>query len=64
MHDGSFTTVEAVVEHYNSGGKDHPNKSTLLQPLLLTEQEKEDLVAFLQSLNDLRFIENPIFKNQ
>jgi len=64
MHDGSFTTLEAVVEHYNSGGKDHPNKSPLLQLLLLNEQEKQDLVAFLQSLSDPLFTENPIFKNQ
>ncbi len=64
MHDGSMTTLEAVIEHYNSGGKDHPNKSPLLQPLLLNDQEKEDLVAFLQSLSDPLFTENPIFKNQ
>jgi cytochrome c peroxidase len=64
MHDGSLTTLETVIEHYNSGGKDHPNKSPLLQPLLLNDQEKEDLVAFLQSLSDPLFIENPIFKHQ
>lgn len=64
MHDGSLPTLEAVVDHYSSGGKDHPNKSPLLQPLLLSEQEKEDLVAFLQSLSDPLFIENPIFKNK
>lgn len=63
MHDGSLTSLEAVVDHYNSGGKDHPNKSPLLQPLLLSEQEKQDLVAFLQSLTDPLFTENPIFKN-
>ena len=25
MHDGRFATLEQVVEHYNSGIKDHPN---------------------------------------
>lgn len=64
MHDGSLATLEAVIEHYNSGGKDHPNKSPLLQPLLLNDQEKEDLVAFLKNLSDPLFIENPIFKHQ
>ncbi|MGH1434200.1 MAG: cytochrome-c peroxidase [Lewinella sp.] len=64
MHDGSLATLEAVIEHYNSGGEDHPNKSPLLQPLLLNDQEKEDLIAFLQSLNDPLFNENPIFKRQ
>lgn len=52
MHDGSLTTLEDVVEHYNSGGKPHPNKSGLIKPLNLTQQEKQDLVSFLQALTD------------
>lgn len=52
MHDGSFATLEEVVEHYNSGGKAHPNKSGLLLPLNLTTQEKTDLVNFLKALTD------------
>ncbi len=52
MHDGSMSTLEEVVEHYNSGGKPHPNKSGLIKPLSLTVQEKEDLVNFLKSLTD------------
>lgn len=52
MHDGSLATLEDVVEHYNSGGKPHPNKSGLLLPLNLTQQEKEDLVNFLKALTD------------
>lgn len=62
MHDGSFLTLEEVVEHYNSGGKNHPNKSDLIQPLLLSESEKENLVAFLKALTDDSFLNNPIFK--
>lgn len=52
MHDGSIVTLSAVIEHYNSGGKPHPNKSGLIKPLNLTEQEKEDLLNFLLSLTD------------
>lgn len=52
MHDGSVNTLEEVVEHYNSGGKPHPNKSGLIQPLNLTAQQKVDLVAFLKALTD------------
>lgn len=52
MHDGSIATLEAVVEHYNSGGKANPNKSGLIKPLGLTESEKKDLVNFLKALND------------
>ncbi len=52
MHDGSLATLEDVVEHYNSGGKLHPNKSGLIKPLNLTVQQKEDLVSFLKTLSD------------
>ncbi|MCW5925195.1 MAG: c-type cytochrome [Saprospiraceae bacterium] len=62
MHDGSLPTLEAVVEHYNSGGQPHPNKSTLIRPLALTATEKADLVAFLNSLTDEAFISNPKFR--
>lgn len=64
MHNGQFNTLMEVVEHYNSGGKDHPNKSGLIQPLNLSPQEKEDLVAFLKSLTDLNFLTNPRFKKE
>jgi cytochrome c peroxidase len=63
MHDGSMATLHDVVEHYNSGGKPHPNKSTMLQPLSLTEQEKDDLVAFLHALTDDEFITNKNLQN-
>lgn len=62
MHDGSFSTLEEVVEHYNSGGKNHPNKSDLIQPLDLSKREKNDLIAFLKSLTDESFVNNSIFK--
>ncbi|GAB4495983.1 MAG: cytochrome-c peroxidase [Saprospiraceae bacterium] len=62
MHDGSLQTLESVVEHYNSGGKPHPNKSPLLQPIGLTTSEKADLVAFLRSLTDESFVRNPKFQ--
>ncbi len=62
MHDGSFATLEDVVEHYVSGGAMHPNKSELIAPMDLTEYEKEALVLFLKSLTDESFLQNPIFK--
>ncbi|MCB0706515.1 MAG: c-type cytochrome [Saprospiraceae bacterium] len=59
MHDGRFSTLEEVIEHYNSGIQDHPNLGAALrddneQPiqLNLTEQEKTDLVNFLHTLTD------------
>lgn len=62
MHDGSFNTLEEVIEHYQSGGKNHPHKNDLIQPLNLSESEKADLINFLKSLTDERFISNPFFK--
>ena len=50
MHDGSFQTLEEVVDYYNAGGYASPNKSELIRPLNLTEAEKAALVAFLKSL--------------
>lgn len=53
MHNGMFFTMEEVVDFYNAGGGEdrYHNKSPLLKPLNLTDQEKADLVAFLDSLN-------------
>ena len=59
MHDGRFTTLEQVIEHYNSGVKNHPNLSPQLklpngQPRLLniSVADKAALVAFLKTLTD------------
>ena len=62
MHDGSLPTLEAVVEHYNGGGENHPHKSHLVKPLNLTTQEKTDLIAFLKALTDDDFLDNPKFR--
>lgn len=60
MHDGRFTTLDQVVEHYSSGVKNHPNLSPQLrlpggQPRLinLSVQDKAALVAFLKTLTDV-----------
>lgn len=62
MHDGSMQSLEEVVEHYQTGGSQHANKSALVQPLNLSEVEKRQLVAFLLSLTDQNFIENKHFE--
>jgi cytochrome c peroxidase len=54
MHDGSMRTLEQVVDHFDSGGPADPNKDPLMTPLHLTAQERQDLVAFLRTLNDER----------
>ncbi len=50
MHNGVFKTLDEVIEFYNAGGGDVPNKDPLLKPLNLTEEEKKALKAFLEAL--------------
>jgi cytochrome c peroxidase len=50
MHDGSLPTLRDVIDFYNVGGGAQQPKSVLLRKLNLTEKEKSDLVAFLESL--------------
>lgn len=53
MHDGVFSTIEAVIEHYDRGGNPKaPNQDQLIFPLKLTKGQKTDLIEFLKSLTD------------
>lgn len=55
MHDGAFSNLSQVVEHYNIGGDPkNPNQDRLIFPLNLTKKEQSDLIAFLHSLTDKR----------
>lgn len=58
MHDGSVQTLEDLIDFLDTGGENHPNKSSLIQPLNLTAQEKTDLINFLKTLTDTEFINN------
>ena len=53
MHNGMFSTLEEVIDFYDSGGgKDaFGTKSKLVKPLGLTKEEKAALKAFLESLS-------------
>jgi cytochrome c peroxidase len=60
MHNGIFYTLDEVVDFYNKGGGAGPNKSPLIKPLGLNDQEKKDLVAFLEALSmDKPFLMDP-----
>ena len=50
MHTGGFKTLEEVVEFYNSGGEAVPGKDAFMSALNLTDQEKKDLVEFMNGL--------------
>ncbi len=68
MHDGRFETLEEVIDHYSEGLK----ISSTIDPLMkkaaqggvqLTTQEKKELKAFLLTLTDTSFVNNPNFHN-
>lgn len=53
FHDGSATTLEEVVDHYNQGGRVRgASLSREIVPLGLSSGEKRDLIVFLKSLSD------------
>ncbi len=62
MHDGRFSTLEEVIEHYNSGGNYSPTVDPLMKKigvgLQLTNTEKQDLINFLKALSDYNFLNN------
>ena len=61
MHDGSLATLEEVVEHYNNGGFTKPEDAANaylsggIRPLNLSDQQKADLVAFMQALTSPQY---------
>ena len=50
MHDGSLKTLREVVDFYAGGGNSNPHLDKDMKPLNLTRAERDDLVAFLESL--------------
>lgn len=75
MHDGSVTTLEEVIRIYEAGGRliesgpnvgdgrINPLKSGFVTGFALTDAERADLVAFLESLTDETFVTNPAFSD-
>ena len=51
MHNGSKKTLKDVIEFYDRGGNPNPFISDEIQPLQLTEEEKQDLKNFLKTLS-------------
>jgi len=67
MHDGRFRTLEEVIDHYNEGIQtsataDITVLNTIDTGLLLTEQDKEDLISFLKTLTDETFLNEVTYK--
>lgn len=57
MHGGRFYTLDMVLDHYSTGIVQNGRlDSRLPGPLQLTEQEKQDIIAFLHTLTDYEFM--------
>ena len=62
MHDGSLKTLRDVVKHYNDGGKSagdpsvNPYLSGGIRPLNLSDQQMDDLVAFMETLTSPAYV--------
>jgi cytochrome c peroxidase len=75
MHDGSIATLGEVLDHYAAGGRtisqgpfagvgrDNPNKARAVRGFSMTEQDKRDLLAFLETLTDSTFLRTPALGN-
>lgn len=69
MHDGRFETLEEVIEHYNSGVQNNPNLDNRLtqgnnvRRLNLSDDDKQALVDFLNTLTDDEFVNDEKYAN-
>ena len=68
MHDGRFTTLNQVVQHYSTGLQNSPTIDPLMKNVgtggaQLTLPEQNALVWFLLSLSDSSFVQNPAFQD-
>ena len=57
MHDGSFGSIEEVIDHYASGGAGHGLQDPRIKSFELSKKEREALISFLYALTDLSFVE-------
>ena len=57
MHDGSLPTLWDVMDHYDKGGEANPYLDGGIEPLALSDDEIDQLVAFMVALTDVRFAE-------
>jgi cytochrome c peroxidase len=51
MHDGSFATLDAVLDFYSDGGRPNPNLDPEIRSLQFTAAEKRAVIDFLGSLS-------------
>jgi len=68
MHDGRFETLEEVIDFYSEGLQFSPTIDPLMKNvnqggIQLSDDEKQSLIAFIKTLTDTTFINNPEYSN-
>jgi cytochrome c peroxidase len=70
MHDGRFSSLEEVMEHYSTGIEDHPNLDFRLRgsngntkQMNISEVDKKAIIAFLNTLSDFNVVTDPKFSS-
>jgi len=65
MHDGRFSTLREVIDHYGDTVEAHPNLGMPLNMHImeLSVPHREALVAFLETLTDEEMLNDPKFSN-
>ena len=68
MHDGRFATIEEVIDHYSEGLQESPTIDPLMKKVEeggvhLSTNEKQKLKAFLLTLSDFEFLNNPEYQH-
>ena len=75
MHDGSLQTLEQVIDVYARGGQNieqgpfrgagklNTYKSAFISGFSLSNEEKKQLIHFLEALTDTSYLQNPLFRN-
>jgi cytochrome c peroxidase len=64
MHDGRFKTLEEVLDHYNTDFNVTPLTDPVMQVQVkarLSIPQRNDIIAFLKTLTDSSFLQNPAF---
>lgn len=59
MHNGSSRDLYEVMKHYEKGGIDRPSRSPLMKAVPLSDQERRDLIAFMETLTGMPEAEAP-----
>ncbi len=63
-HDGRFSTISDVLEHYNKGIVQGPTlDSSLTNGIPISDNDRFYLISFLGTLTDSSFVKNPLYSD-